>query len=209
MEVEKELLNIAKKIRALSQIGLVYAADNYSTERYEELIKLSDELTAIVSGNEVSVINGCFVVETDYVTPKVDVRGVVFDAENRILLVREQADGLWSVPGGWADVGFSPNENAVREIKEETGLDVKPVKLLAVMDKKCHPHPPHAHYAYKIFILCEWIGGQFNSSTHEISDKGFFPQDNLPPLSEERILKSQIDMLFEYNKDKLKAAYTD
>lgn len=209
MELEKQLFDIVKRIRALSQTGLVYSTDNYSTERYEELIKLSNEMTALISGNEISVINNCFVVETDYVTPKVDVRGVVFDENDKILLVKESADGLWSIPGGWADVGLSPSENVIREIKEETGLDVTTIRLLSVLDKKCHPHPPHMHYAYKIFILCEIVGGEFNLATHEILDKGFFLQDDLPPLSEERILKSQIDMLFEYHYDEKKTAHSD
>lgn len=209
MEIEKALLNIAKKIRAMSQTGLVYSTDNYSTERYEELINMSNEMTALISGHDISEIKDCFAVETDYVTPKVDVRGVVFDENNKILLVKESADGLWSVPGGWADVGLSPSENVIREIKEETGLEVKVVRLLSVLDKKCHPHPPHTHYAYKIFILCELIGGEFTPTTHEILDKGFFAQDDLPPLSEERILKSQIDMLFDYHYDESKTAYTD
>jgi ADP-ribose pyrophosphatase len=208
MELEKELLNIAKKIRSMSQNGLLYSTNEYDTERYGELINLSDEIASLISGNDIQVIRECFRIEDDYVTPKVDVRAVVFNEQGEILLVQERADGLWSIPGGWADVGYSPSEVAIKEVKEETGLDVKPLRLLAVMDKKCHPHPPHTHYAYKIFILCELRGGEFNT-VFDILDKGFFSQQSLPPLSEERILKSQIDTLFEYKKDPSKKAYTD
>ncbi len=74
-------------------------------------------------------------------------------------MVREKSDGRWALPGGWADIGISPGETAVKEVKEESGIDVKPVKLLAVMDKKCHSHPPSAAHVYKVFIRCEIIGG--------------------------------------------------
>lgn len=208
MKIEKELLEIAQKIRALSQTGLVYSDNEYDTERYEELLHLSNSMTALISGNEVSVIEGCFRVEDDYVTPKVDVRAVVFNDKDEILLVRERADGGWAIPGGWADVGYSPTEVAVKEVKEETGLNVEPIRLIAVLDKKCHNHPPAPHYAYKIFILCKWIDGEFTSA-FDILDKGFFKQNELPPLSEERTLKSQIDLMFEYKNNPDKKAIVD
>lgn len=192
----------------MAQTGLVYSEDDYDRERYEEMVNLSDRMTALITGNEVSVIAGSFRVEDDYVTPKVDIRAVVFNDKDEILLVKERADGGWAMPGGWADVGFTPSEVAVKEVKEETGLDVEPVRLLAVLDKRCHPHPPHTHYAYKVFILCRLIGGAF-TDTFDILDRGFFAKDNLPPLSEERTLRSHIDMAYEYQNDPSKAAYAD
>ncbi len=208
MKIEKELLAIAQRIRALSQTGLVYSDNEYDTERYQELLHLSNSITALISGNEVSVIEGCFRIEDDYVTPKVDVRAVVFNDKDEILLVQERADGGWAIPGGWADVGYSPTEVAVKEVKEETGLNVEPIRLIAVLDKKCHNHPPAPHYAYKIFILCKWIDGEFTSA-FDILDKGFFKQNELPPLSEERTLKSQIDLMFEYKNNPDKKAIVD
>lgn len=208
MEPEKEILNIAARIRALSQTGLVYAADEYNTERYQELLSLSNKITALVTNTSLSAVESCYRIETDYVTPKVDIRAVVFNDRNEILLVKERADGGWAIPGGWADVGFSPSEVAVKEVKEETGLDVKPIRIVAVHDKRCHPHPPAPHYAYKIFILCKLIGGEFNTA-FDILDKGFFEQNNIPLLSEERTLKSQIDLMFEYLYNPDKQAETD
>lgn len=208
MKIEKDLLNIAKRIRALAQTGLVYNEDDYDRERYEEMVTLSNQMTALISGNDVSVIAGCFRIEDDYVTPKVDVRAVVFNDKDEILLVRESADGCWAMPGGWADVGFTPSEVAIKEVKEETGLDVEAVRLLAVLDKRCHPHPPHSHYAYKLFILCRLTGGEF-SDTFDILDKGFFAKDALPPLSEERTLQSHINMAYEYKSNPQKAAHAD
>lgn len=208
MKIEKDLLEIAQKIRALSQTGLVYSDNAYNTERYEELLHLSNSITALITGNEVSVIEGCFRIENDYVTPKVDIRAVVFNDRDEILLVQERADGGWAIPGGWADVGYSPKEIAIKEVKEETGLNVEPVQLLAVLDKKCHNHPPAPHYAYKIFILCKLIDGEFTSA-FDILDKGFFKQNAIPPLSDERTLKSQIDLMFEYKNNADKKAIVD
>lgn len=208
MTSEKQLHVIAQRIRALSQNGLVYAEDPYNIERYEELFELSNKITALISGEELETIKKCFSVQDDYSTPKVDIRAVVFNKNDEILLVQEKADACWSLPGGWADVGFSPKEIAEKEVKEETGLNVKAKRLLAVLDKQKHPHPPATHYAYKIFILCEWTDGEFTEA-FDILDKGFFKQNNLPPLSEERILKEQIDLMFEYKADQTKEAIVD
>lgn len=208
MEPEKEILNIATRIRALAQTGLVYAADEYNTERYQELLSLSNKITSLVTNISLSTVESCYRIETDYVTPKVDIRAVVFNDQNEILLVKERADGGWAIPGGWADVGFSPSEVAVKEVKEETGLDIQPIRIAAVHDKRCHPHPPASHYAYKIFILCKLTGGEFNTA-FDILDKGFFGQNNIPPLSEERTLKSQINLMFEYLYNPDKQAETD
>lgn len=208
MQIEKDILTIVSRIRALSQTGLVYAADEYNTERYQELLSLSNQITALVTNNQLSDIESCYRIETDYVTPKVDIRAVVFNDNEEILLVQERADGGWAIPGGWADVGYSPSEIAVKEVKEETGLDVKPIRVVAIHDKRCHPHPPAPHYAYKIFILCELIGGEFTSA-FDILDKGFFTQNNIPPLSEERTIMSQIDLMFEYRNNPDKPAEID
>lgn len=205
--MEKKILSLIGQVRALSQCGLVYAKDEYDMERYQELIHISNQLTALISTHSIEEIAGCFPLENDYVTPKVDIRAVVFNADSEILLVQEK-DGCWSLPGGWADVGYSPKEVAIKEVKEETGLDVTPIKLLAVMDKKYHNHPPALHYVYKIFILCELSGGSFHP-TFDILDRGFFGQNDLPPLSLERVLKEQIDIMFDYKTGKQKEALID
>lgn len=206
--MEKQLIELTNRIRAIAQNGLVYSLSEYDTERYEELLELSNKITSLVSGHTISEIKQCYSVEKDYVTPKVDIRAVAFNTNNEILMVKEKADGHWSLPGGWADVGFSPKEIAIKEVKEETGLDVLPIKLLAVFDKKRHNHPPAPHYAYKIFILCEISGGELTTA-FDILDCGFFPQGNLPPLSLDRVLKSQIDLMFEYKNNKQKEAIID
>ena len=124
-------------------------------------------------------------------------------------MVKEKVDGCWSLPGGWADVGYTPAEVAVKEVQEETGLIVKTVRLLAVMDKRNHSHPPEGWYVYKIFILCERIGGNILKNTTETSDIQYFSSNNLPPLSEPRNVISQIKLMFEYRDNPMKKVYFD
>jgi len=206
--IEKQLIEITNKIRALAQIGLVYAENDYDTERNEEIIAACNEAAALLAGRPVEEIKASFMPEAGYVTPKVDVRAVVFNKQGDILMSRESSDGNWSLPGGWADVGYTPREVAVKETKEETGMDVVPVRLLAVLDKRCHNHPPSLHYIYKIFILCELAGGALQPG-FDILDCRFFAPDDLPPLSPSRITKEQMERMFEYKNNPLKEAIVD
>ncbi|MDH6535021.1 NUDIX domain-containing protein [Parabacteroides sp. 52] len=195
MQINKELILLAQRIRALSQTGLTYSLNAYDTERYTELVQISDTLLALTTAHEVEDISRLYLQEKEYVTPKVDIRAVVFNEKGEVLLVQEKADGCWSLPGGWSDVGFSPSEVAVKEVKEETGLDVRADRLLAVMDMAKQPHPPIPFYVYKFFILCEPVGGSFTEA-FDILDKGFFCVENLPSLSLERVLPEQIKEMY-------------
>ena len=208
MEKGKELITLAQRIRALSQTGLAYAANGYEIERCRELITISDRISSIVSEIGEEEINACYTPIKEYITPKVDIRAVIFNENDEVLLVRERLDGRWSMPGGWSEVGYTPKEVAIKEAKEETGLDVRVVRLLAVMDKRCHPHPVNPFYIYKLFILCEILGGQFNE-TFDILDKGFFPLNQLPPLSLDRILPEQISLMNELRLNSAAPVYLD
>ena len=144
---------MAKRLQAVAQAGLEYSDNKYDIDRYQQIRQLSLEIMHDFTGMDMEKLVGVFASEKGYQTPKVDVRGVVF-REDKILMVRETIDGNWSVPGGWADVGLTPFEVASKEVFEESGLMVDPVRLLAVLDKKCHNHPPDLFHIYKIFILC-------------------------------------------------------
>ncbi len=206
--MQRELFNIADRIRALALNGQFYAVNEYDKERYDELLELSNRMTALLTGRNIDEIARCYLPADDYVTPKIDVRAVVFDEQQRLLLVRERSDGCWSLPGGWGDVGFTPSEVAVKEVREETGLEVLAGRLLAILDKRCHNHPPVPHYAYKIFIRCHIIGGKIYPAFDTL-DAGFFSLDNLPPLSTERVTLEQIELMYEFLHNPEKQAITD
>jgi len=203
-----ELITLAQRIRAMSQTALTYSSNEYEIERSNEFIEISDRITAIVSGAKEEDINACYTPSKEYVTPKIDIRAVIFNDKNEILLVKEKADGRWSLPGGWSDVGFTPTEVVIKESLEETGFNVRVVRLLAVLDKRCYNHPASPFYIYKLCFLCEITGGG-EELTFDILDKGFFALDNLPPLSLSRILPEQIELLDKLRRDSDSKVYCD
>lgn len=195
--VHHELLEDIKRLKAIADIGLLYNNNEFDKERYTELAELSLRMLHSISGQNIEILKETFLPVKDYPTAKVDIRGMVLSEDKKILLVRESADGKWSLPGGWADVGQSPKEVIVKECKEETGLDVEAKALLAVFDKKLHPHPPQPFYVYKMVFYCQTVSNDF-AKGFDMLDVQYFDINNLPPLSEDRILESQIQLV--YNK---------
>ncbi|SNY94732.1 NUDIX hydrolase [Flagellimonas pacifica] len=204
----KEQLNLLKRIKAISETGLVYAKDPYDLERYEELKKISLKLMAYMANAPIEVLQDFFMPENDYPTPKVDVRGLVLNEKDEILMAKESIDGKWTIPGGWADIGNTPSEIAVKEIEEETGIKTEVVRFLGVYDKQVHAHPPEPYYIYKLFFLCRMVGGELKAG-FDMLDADFFPLEKLPELSEERILESQLKHLFQLSKSSESDVYFD
>ncbi|MGM0890510.1 MAG: NUDIX hydrolase [Bacillota bacterium] len=194
--MEPKWLEWAKKLQSIAQAGLTYSKDVYDLERFELVRNISVEILSQQTDMDMTVIKDLFASETGYATPKVDIRAVVF-RNNKILMVKENTDGDWALPGGWADIGLTPSEVAVKEVKEESGFDVKTIKLLGVLDKKCHPHPPSLYHVYKMFIQCEIIGGQPKEGI-ETSAVEFFAENELPSLSIARNTESQIEVAFKH-----------
>ncbi|HZL42396.1 MAG TPA: NUDIX hydrolase [Verrucomicrobiae bacterium] len=193
-------LDWCRKLAAIAQNGLTYARDPYDVERYSSLREIAAEMVAAGSGADISRIRDLLGKDTGYATPKVDVRGVVFQW-NKILLVQEQSDGKWAVPGGWADVCESPSENVTREVFEETGYRVRCAKLVAVLDRSKHPHePPFLYHIYKLFLECEILSGEAKPGA-DIQAVGFFGEKEIPALSLTRITMGQLAMLFEHHKN--------
>ncbi len=190
-----QLLTLITRLRSVADVGLLYAKNEYDIERYHELQQISTQMLDNVTNWGAEAINFNFPIPTDYPTVKVDVRGLLLNAENKILLARESADGKWSLPGGWADIGYSATEVIVKEFQEETGLDVVPERLLAVFDKKMHPHPPQPFYVYKMVFYCKAVSTSLNKG-FDVLDVAYFDINDLPELSEDRILKSQIELLY-------------
>ena len=194
-------LDWTRRLQGIAQTGLTFTENAFDIERYQAIRRIAAEMIAAAAGSEdVPAVLGLLVAESGYATPKVDVRGVVFNAEGHLLLVRERSDGRWTLPGGWADVGSTPAENVVREIREEAGFETRAVKLLAVYDPSRHPHPPKLHHVYKLFVRCEIIGGAAAAEgTLETAGVGFFPPGGLPPeLSSQRATASQLARMFEH-----------
>lgn len=188
-----------KQIHAIARWGLTYAKDPFDLERYEVLHQLSVEMMADFTRMDKSRIEDLFANEVGYLTPKVDVRGVVFK-DGKLLMVQEKWDGRWTIPGGWADIGLSPAEVAVKEVREEAGLEVRPVKMLAMLDKKFYSHPISPYHIYKVFMRCEITGGAISTGL-ESQGVGFFGPDELPELSAQRITPEQIALLFQHYQD--------
>jgi ADP-ribose pyrophosphatase YjhB (NUDIX family) len=189
----------ARELQSIAQTGLHFSESEYDLERYRKILQISVAIFAEHSGESPSLIQGLFDNQTGYATPKVDVRGVVFRS-GKMLLVRERTDGLWTLPGGWADVNDSPSEAVEREILEESGFRAKAERMLAIFDRAKHPHePPFPFHVYKLFILCGLEGGEART-TFETSGVAFFGENEIPPLSISRITLDQIHFCFESQK---------
>jgi len=181
-------------MRAIAQIGLTFCKDPFDRQRFERIRELGASLIARGGAEDLEKVLGLFQQDAGYATPKVDVRGAVF-RDGQVLMVREISDGCWTLPGGWADVNQTPAECVVREIAEESGFEARALKLAAVHDyRKRHP-PRHIDSIYKLFFICELIGGSARPSD-ETSEVGFFSRDALPPLSPGRTTEAQIALMF-------------
>lgn len=186
-------LNWAQRIQALAQAGITFTKDKYDMERYDELLAISAEMMACAKNLDAASVKETFVQQNGYQTPKIDVRGVVIK-DNHILLVQEETDGTWALPGGYCEVGLSPAENIVKEIKEESGYDSKYERVLALFDTKKHRHPPHMFHFYKLVLHCTITGGTATTGV-ETSNVGFFSFDDLPPLSANRNTLEQFSII--------------
>lgn len=192
--INTEFLYTITRLKSIADTGLLYCKNEYDKERYVELRQISYELLTKFGNLNMEELKFLLPAATDYPTAKMDIRGLAFSEDNKILLVKESLDGKWSLPGGWGDIGYSPKETIIKEFKEETGLEVVPERLLAVFDKKMHPHPPQPWYVYKMVFYCK-IVSQGITKGFDVLDVQFFDLNNLPELSEDRILKSQIQFL--------------
>lgn len=192
-------LHWAQQLQAVAQTGDTYANNEFDRQRYDLVRKIAAEIMAAGSGTAVREVLDVFVREGGYATPKLDVRAAVF-RDDRILMVQERTDGLWTLPGGFADVGDSPSVAIEREVLEESGFVVKVTRLVALFDRNRHPHPPFGFHIWKAFFLCELRGGAAAPSI-ETSDVGFFPENELPPLSRGRIAPDQLRLVFEHHRN--------
>lgn len=193
-------LKWAIEIQSLAQAGLAYTDNVYDIERYERLREISAEMIEEKSNISLEKVKELFCNETGYQTPKLDTRAAIFK-DDKILLTHEN-NGKWSLPGGWCDVLESIGSNTIKEVKEETGLDVKTVKVISIQDRNKHNKPVYAYGVCKVFVLCNVIGGKFEENI-ETTETKYFALEEIPDnLAEEKTNKEQIKMCFEAYKDK-------
>ena len=165
--MEPDWLTWTRELQALAQTGLAFSTNPYDRERYEALRAIASRMMASGTSAAASRIDALFAGETGYATPKIDVRAAVFDRQDRILMVREVADaGRWTLPGGFADVNLTVAESVVKEVREESGLDVAVRKVAAVWDRTRQGHPATVFSCAKLFYLCDVVGG-VEATSHE------------------------------------------
>lgn len=182
------------ELQSLAQAGLTYGKDVYDKERYERIREISAEMMSAMSELPTEQVKGLFCNEIGYQTPKIDTRAAIFK-DNKILLVQEN-NGTWALPGGWCDVNVSVAENTIKEVKEEAGLDVIVEKVIAVQDRAKHNLPLYAYGVCKIFMLCNVVGGNFEPNIETVGFD-YFSEENLPNLANEKNNIEQIKMCFE------------
>ncbi len=192
-------LEWAIELQSLAQAGLTYGKDVYDKERYQRIRDISAEMLSYKTDISTEKVKNLFCNETGYQTPKLDTRAAIFD-NGKILLVREN-NGRWSLPGGWVDVNLSIKENAIKEVKEEAGLDVTADKIIAIQDRAKHNLPVYAYGVCKIFILCSVTGGHFENNI-ETTGFRYFDENNLPELAAEKNNEEQVRMCFEAYRHK-------
>jgi ADP-ribose pyrophosphatase YjhB (NUDIX family) len=201
------LLELSRRLLALSQTGLHFSKDEYDRERYREMAQIGSELLALESSLGAENLRATWEVEDGYATPKVDVRGAVFRGD-QVLMVKERADGKWTLPGGWADVNDTPSFAVEKEIEQESGFTARAVKLAAVFDRHKHNHPPYLFHVWKLFFICEITGGDFRTS-YETTAVEFFAVDRLPELSTGRTTEAQIQRVYRHHLDRSLATEFD
>lgn len=194
MDKTEKWLAWAVELQSLAQAGLTYGKDVFDLERYTRIREISAEMLVFKTDLPLEKVKELFCNETGYQTPKIDTRAAVFK-DGKILLVQENY-GKWSLPGGWVDVNLSVKENTVKEVKEESGLDVTADRIIAVQDRAKHNLPVYAYGVCKIFVLCSLIGGKFEKNS-ETTQARYFDEDALPELAEEKNNTEQVKMCFD------------
>lgn len=194
MDKKGKWLEWAVELQSLAQAGLTYGKDVYDKERYQRIRDISAEMLAYKADIPYEKVKELFCNERGYQTPKLDPRAAIFK-DGKMLLVREN-NGKWSMPGGWVDVNVSVKENTIKEVKEESGLDVSADRIIAVQDRAKHNLPVYAYGVCKIFVLCTVLGGRFEENI-ETTESRYFGEDELPLLAEEKNTAEQIKMCFD------------
>lgn len=190
-------LELAKELSAISKTGLYYTDDIYDKERYERIGVIANEIMAVLIDSTPSKLAELYQIENGHQTPKIDTRGVVWK-DDKLLLVQEK-DGYWALPGGWMEVTETISSNVKKEIREEAGCEVEVGKIIAIHDRNIHNPGKNQFTIEKIFVECQFISGQFKVNSETI-DMNFFDMEDLPPLMEKKTSYEQIKLAFKAKK---------
>ena len=192
IDFRRDLVRWSETLAAIARTGLGFTQSLYERERFEEVLHVAADIKAAAdTALEVQREQDHFVQEwmesigegvPGYVTPKVAIGAVVSNDDGQILLVRRADSGVWLYPTGWADVGYSPAEVAVKEVAEETGIECEPIGLLSVTDGQRRGFTRFA--MYMVLFHCKAVGGELQGHPLETSGVGWFSRDALPePLA--------------------------
>ena len=172
-----ELARLSDEIRAMAANGLHYADNPYDKDRYERLLTVAARVLAVADTRGADEIEREFRGHVGIRTPGLCADAAVFDDEGRLLLVKRMDNGEWCMPGGIAEVGETPSDNAVRECWEETGLRVRPVALISLLDNRLMYETHPAWQLYGAMVRCEITGGELRT-TNETTDFGWFTEED-------------------------------
>ena len=182
-----------QRMLAITDTGLTYSKDSYDRERYEDLRQILWSVLQDQTELDQEELTSILKPTGSYATPLMDVRAWIVQ-DQKICLVRGQGEDTWALPGGFGEVGYSPKENIRKEVQEETGFFAEVGSLLAIFDTNRF-QMQSKQYAKFVFD-CRLLDGDFQEN-QEVAELGFFDISALPPLSEKRITKEQMDILWQ------------
>jgi ADP-ribose pyrophosphatase YjhB (NUDIX family) len=207
--MEDQWLTWAKRLQAIASNGLHYNKSDFDRERYHEVAAIAQSMLASLGNIPIERIEGLLSdFAKSYATPKVDVRGAIIE-DGKVLLVRERSDGLWTLPGGYADVGLSATENIIKEIQEEAGIRASVTGLYSVRHKAKQAYEPDIRDFYKLFFLCQRVDAAPLNPGHDIMDAAFFARDGLPQLSRGRVIENDIEGAFVFRDNPERTVLVD
>jgi ADP-ribose pyrophosphatase YjhB (NUDIX family) len=196
-----------RRLQAIAQNGLHYTESAFERERFEEVRAIAAELAA-AADEPLESLAETFAAERGHACPKLDVRAAAF-RDGRVLLVRGRDDGLWTLPGGWAEAGESPRAAVEKELAEESGYRGRATRLAAVYEQDSRDRPRWPFYGWKLVFLCELLDDEPHApQASEIVDVGFFALDALPELSR-RTIPAHVEAALAHARDPATATYFD
>ncbi len=174
-----DIMPLLDELQTIAKNGLNFTTNDYDRERYERLLSLAAEYYGRALDLPPKEVRKKLIGELGYITPKVGAEAAIFDTDGRILLVRRADDGLWCLPCGWVNPNESPEEAAVRETREETGLTIVSRQLVGVLTRK--PNKDHGpHSAIAVIYLCEIVDGTPQPASHEVQEVRYWWIEDVP-----------------------------